>query len=50
MPFKVHPQMLRHACGYKLANDAHGKCPLLTQSGHKASDVSADNFELPHTT
>jgi integrase len=23
MPFKVHPHMLRHACGYKLANDGH---------------------------
>jgi hypothetical protein len=23
MPFAVHPHMLRHACGYKLANDGH---------------------------
>jgi site-specific recombinase XerD len=21
MPLKLHPHMLRHACGYKLAND-----------------------------
>ena len=21
--FKAHPHMLRHACGYKLANDGH---------------------------
>jgi type 1 fimbriae regulatory protein FimB/type 1 fimbriae regulatory protein FimE len=21
--FPVHPHMLRHACGYKLANDGH---------------------------
>jgi len=21
--FPVHPRMLRHACGYKLANDGH---------------------------
>ena len=23
MPFAVHPHMLRHACGFKLANDGH---------------------------
>jgi hypothetical protein len=23
MPFPIHPHMLRHACGYKLANDGH---------------------------
>ena len=23
LPFAVHPHMLRHACGYKLANDGH---------------------------
>ena len=23
MPFRIHPHMLRHACGYKLANDGH---------------------------
>jgi type 1 fimbriae regulatory protein FimB/type 1 fimbriae regulatory protein FimE len=23
MPFSIHPHMLRHACGYKLANDGH---------------------------
>jgi type 1 fimbriae regulatory protein FimB/type 1 fimbriae regulatory protein FimE len=23
MPFAIHPHMLRHACGYKLANDGH---------------------------
>ncbi len=23
LPFPVHPHMLRHACGYKLANDGH---------------------------
>jgi len=23
MPFSVHPHMLRHACGFKLANDGH---------------------------
>jgi integrase len=23
MPFNVHPHMLRHACGFRLANDGH---------------------------
>jgi len=23
MPFNVHPHMLRHSCGYKLANDGY---------------------------
>ena len=23
LEIKVHPHMLRHACGYKLANDGH---------------------------
>src|SRR5512143_4302242 len=23
LAFKAHPHMLRHACGYKLANDGH---------------------------
>src|SRR5690606_28477360 len=23
LPFPVHPHMLRHACGFKLANDGH---------------------------
>jgi hypothetical protein len=23
MPFRIHPHMLRHDCGYKLANDGH---------------------------
>jgi type 1 fimbriae regulatory protein FimB/type 1 fimbriae regulatory protein FimE len=23
IPFPVHPHMLRHGCGFKLANDGH---------------------------
>lgn len=23
LSFSIHPHMLRHACGYKLANDGH---------------------------
>jgi type 1 fimbriae regulatory protein FimB/type 1 fimbriae regulatory protein FimE len=35
MPFPVHPHMLRHACGYKLANDGHDTRALQHYLGHK---------------
>jgi integrase len=35
LPFKVHPHMLRHACGYKLANDGHDTRALQHYLGHK---------------
>ena len=31
--FPVHPHMLRHACGYKLANDGHDTRALQHSSG-----------------
>jgi len=33
MPFSVLPHMLRHACGFKLANDGHDTPALSTTSG-----------------
>jgi type 1 fimbriae regulatory protein FimB/type 1 fimbriae regulatory protein FimE len=33
--FPVHPHMLRHACGYKLANDGHDTRSLQAYLGHK---------------
>jgi integrase len=33
--FKAHPHMLRHACGYKLANDCHDTRALQAYLGHK---------------
>jgi type 1 fimbriae regulatory protein FimB/type 1 fimbriae regulatory protein FimE len=33
--FKTHPHMLRHACGYKLANDGHDTRALQAYLGHK---------------
>src|SRR5450756_2341091 len=33
--FKVHPHMLRHACGYKLANDGHDTRALQAYLGHR---------------
>jgi len=34
-PFPVHPHMLRHACGYKLANDGQDTRALQHYLGHK---------------
>ena len=34
MPFPVHPHMLRHSCGFKLANDGHDKRALQDWLGH----------------
>jgi type 1 fimbriae regulatory protein FimB/type 1 fimbriae regulatory protein FimE len=31
---KVHPHMLRHACGYRLANDGHDTRALQHYMGH----------------
>ena len=35
LPFPVHPHMLRHACGFKLANDGHDTRSLQHYLGHK---------------
>jgi integrase len=35
MPFPVHPHMLRHACGFKLANDGQDTRALQHYLGHK---------------
>ena len=35
IPFPVHPHMLRHACGYKLANDGHDTRAIQQYLGHK---------------
>ncbi len=34
-PFPVHPHMLRHAGGYKLANDGHDTRAIQHYAGHK---------------
>ena len=34
-PFSVHPHMLRHGCGYKLANDGRDTRALQAYLGHK---------------
>jgi Phage integrase family len=35
MPFAIHPHMLRHACGFKLANDGHDTRALQHYLGHR---------------
>ncbi len=35
LPFGVHPHMLRHAFGYKLANDGHDTRAIQLYMGHK---------------
>ena len=35
LPFRAHPHMLRHGCGYRLANDGHDTRALQHYLGHK---------------
>ena len=49
--FPVHPHMLRHACGYKLANDGRDTRALQHHLGHKSiqhtvryTKLSSDRF------
>jgi site-specific recombinase XerD len=35
LTIKVHPHMLRHACGFKLANDGHDTRSIQSYLGHK---------------
>jgi integrase len=51
MPFSIHPHMLRHACGFKLANDGHDTRSLQHYLGHKNiqhtlryTELSPDRF------
>jgi len=51
IPFPVHPHMLRHACGYKLANDGHDTRAIQHYLGHKNithtvryTELAADRF------
>ena len=39
MPFPIHPHMLRHACGFKLANDGHDTRACSTTSATRTSST-----------
>lgn len=52
LPFPIHPHMLRHACGYKLANEGHDTRSLQHYLGHKNiahtvryTELAADRFK-----
>ena len=52
MRFPIHPHMLRHACGFKLANDGHDTRALQHYLGHKNiqhtvryTELSPDRFK-----
>ena len=52
MPFPIHPHMLRHGCGYALANAGHDTRALQAWLGHKNiqhtvryTELAPDRFE-----
>jgi site-specific recombinase XerD len=51
-PFKAHPHMLRHACGFALANAGHDTRALQAYLGHRNiqhtvryTELAPDRFE-----
>jgi integrase len=36
---KIHPHMLRHACGFKLANDGVDTRTIQAYLGHKSTSI-----------
>ena len=46
---KAHPHMLRHACGFKLANDGHDTRALQAYLGHKNIQHTVRYTELSPT-
>jgi integrase len=49
LPFKAHPHMLRHACGYALANKGHDTRSLQAYLGHKNIQHTVRYTELSPT-
>jgi site-specific recombinase XerD len=39
LSFPIHPHMLRHACGYKLASDGHDPAHYSNISGTRTSST-----------
>ncbi len=46
LALKVHAHMLRHACGYKLANDGHDTRAIQDWLGHRSIQHTARYTEL----
>ncbi len=49
LAFKVHPHMLRHACGYALANQGHDTRALQAYLGHRNIQHTVRYTELSPT-
>jgi integrase len=49
LKFKAHPHMLRHACGYKLANDGVDTRSLQSYLGHKNIQHTTRYTEMSET-
>ena len=49
LPFKAHPHMLRHACGFALANEGHDTRALQAYLGHKNIQHTVRYTELAPT-
>jgi len=49
LPLKAHPHMLRHACGYALANKGHDTRALQAYLGHKNIQHTVRYTELSPT-
>jgi integrase len=49
LPFKTHPHMLRHACGFALANKGHDTRALQAYLGHKNIQHTVRYTELSPT-
>jgi type 1 fimbriae regulatory protein FimB/type 1 fimbriae regulatory protein FimE len=49
LPFKTHPHMLRHACGYALANRGHDTRALQAFLGHRNIQHTVRYTELSPT-
>ena len=49
MPFPIHPHMLRHACGYALANAGHDTRALQAYLGHKNIQHTVSRVKMPNS-
>jgi site-specific recombinase XerD len=49
LELKARPHMLRHACGYKLANDGHDTRSLQAYLGHRNIQHTVRYTELSAT-
>ena len=49
LPFSIHPHMLRHATGFKLANDGHDTRALQHYLGHKNINHTVRYTEMSST-